>query len=158
MNLTVRTAVPGDGAILHLMVQELATHHGHAADFSAVPEDFERLLADSRNITGALIAEAGGQPAGCAIWQWAFSTFQGRETVYLQDLCVLPPFRRQGIGQALLRATARLARGRNAAALHWLMMGWNEEARRLYEAAGAEVEGGNCFCILKGDALERLAT
>ncbi len=158
MSIAIRTARPGDGAILHAMVRELATHHGYGANFAATPEDMDRMLADPRDISGALIAQSGGEPAGCAIWHWAFSTFQGRETVYLQDLCVLPAFRRQGIGQALLKATAQLALARNAAALHWLMMGWNDDARRLYEAAGAEIEGGNCFCMLKGGALERLAS
>lgn len=158
MSIAIRAAVPGDGAILHAMVRELALHHGYGANFTAVPEDFDRLLADPRGISGALIAEVGGDAAGCAIWHRAFATFRGRETVYMEDLSVLPPFRKQGVGQALLRAMARLALDRDAASLHWLMMGWNEDARRFYEAAGAEIEGGNCFCMLKGSALERLAS
>jgi len=158
MSITVRAAAPGDGASLHAMVRELAVHHGYAQNFTSVPEDFDRLLADPRGISGALIAEAEGVPAGCAIWHRGFSTFRGRETLYLEDLSVLPQFRKRGVGQALLKATARVALRRNAAYLHWLMMGWNEDARRFYAAAGAEIEGDNCFCTLKGAALERLAT
>ena len=70
----------------------------------------------------------------------------------------MPAFRSKGIGKALLRAVARLAVERKAAAVSWLMMGWNVEARRFYEAAGATVEDGNCFCKLSGEALERLAS
>jgi GNAT superfamily N-acetyltransferase len=158
MSLAVRTAALGDGAILHAMVRELATHHGYAKNFTSQPEDFDKLLADTRAISGALIAEVDGVPAGCAIWHRGFSTFRGRETLYLEDLSVLPQFRRRGLGQALLKAVARVAKARDAAYLHWMMMDWNEDARRLYDAAGAEIERGTCFCSLKGEALERLAT
>jgi GNAT superfamily N-acetyltransferase len=158
MSIEIRAAAPGDGAILHGMIRELAVNHGAEKYFTASPEDFERMLADPRGIGGALIAFLDGAPAGCATWQRMFSTFRGRETVYLEDLSVLPQFRRRGVGQALLKAMARLALERGTSRLHWLMMAWNEEGRRLYAAAGAAIEDGNCFCTLEGAALERLAS
>ena len=158
MSISVRAAVAGDGHILHAMVRELALNHGHAADFTAVPADYERFLADPQAINGAIIAFWQGEAAGCAIWQRRFSTFRGRETVYLEDLSVLPRFRSRGVGHALLKAMAKLALARGTTRLHWLMMAWNDEARRFYLAAGAEVEDGNCYCTLEGAALERLAS
>ena len=158
MSITVRPARAGDGAILHVMVRELAVHHGHEPDFTARPEDYERFLADPAAINGALIALWEGEAAGCAIWQRSYSTFRGRETLYLEDLSVLPRFRRKGIGRELLKAVARLAVARNLPAITWLMMGWNAEARRLYGAMGADIEDGNCLCRLSGEALERLGS
>jgi len=140
------------------MVRELAHNHGHEQDFTARPEDYERFLADPQAINGALIALWQGEPAGCAIWHRSYSTFRGRETLYLEDLSVLPLFRRRGLGLELLKAVARLALSRNLAAVSWLMMSWNGEARRLYAAAGAEIEDGNCLCRLSGAALERLGS
>ena len=158
MSITVRTAAAGDGAILHAMVRELAISHGHEHDFTALPSDYERFLCDPAAVNGALIAFWEGEPAGCAIWQRSYSTFRGRETLYLEDLSVLSSFRRRGIGGQLLKAVARLARERNLPAITWLMMGWNDGARRLYAAAGAEIEDGNCLCRLSGEALERLGS
>ena len=158
MTITIRPAVAGDGPILIAMVRELAVHHGAEDSFVATPEDYERFLADPHALNGALIAEWNGEPAGCATWQRAYQTFLGRETIYLEDISVLPAFRRRGIATALLRAVARLAVARRAAAVSWLLMGWNTEARRLYEAHGATIHDGNCFCKLSGDALERLAS
>ena len=71
---------------------------------------------------------------------------------------MLPEFRRKGIATALLKAVARLALERRAAAVGWLMMGWNRDARRLYEKLGATIYDDNCFCKLSGEALERLAS
>ncbi|WP_421694752.1 GNAT family N-acetyltransferase [Aestuariivirga sp.] len=156
MTITIRAAAAGDGAILHTMVHALVVHHGYEEGFAATPADYERFLADPHANNGALLAFWDGAPAGCATWQRSYSTFQGRETLYMEDISVLPDFRRKGIGQALLKAVARLAVSRRAAAVSWLMMGWNTDARRFYEAAGATVEADNCFCKLSGEALQRL--
>ena len=156
--ITVRPAGPGDGPILHAMVRELALNHGHAQDFTAAAADYERFLADPHAINGALIAFWGAEPAGTAIWQRSYSTFRGRETLYLEDLSVLASFRGRGVGRELLKAVARFALSRGLRDVTWLMMSWNEGARRFYEAAGAEIEEGNCLCRLAGDALERLGS
>ncbi|MCA3554685.1 GNAT family N-acetyltransferase [Aestuariivirga sp.] len=158
MTITIRPAVAGDGPVLIAMVRELAVHHSYEAYFTAAPEDYERFLADPHAINGAIIAEWNGVPAGCATWQRSYSTFSGREGIYLEDISVLPAFRRKGIATALLKAVAKLAVARKADAVKWLMMGWNTDARKLYEAAGACIEDGNCFCKLSEEALERLAS
>ena len=157
MSIEIRAAAPGDGALLHRVIGELARHHGRAADFTALPEDYERFLVDERDISGAFLAFWRSEVAGGAVWLRAYSTFTAQETVYLEDICVLEAFRRRGVGQALLAAVARLASAREAVQIDWLMMHWNGEARRFYEAAGAEIEEGNFLCSLSGEALERLA-
>ena len=157
MTLDIREAGAGDGAALHAMVRELALNHGHEQDFTAVPQDYERVLAETNPILGGFIGFWNAEPAGCAIWERSYSTFRGRETLYLQDLSVLPQFRGRGIGSALLRSVARLAVTRKLDGVTWLMMSWNENARRIYTAVGAEIEDGNCLCRLSGAALERLA-
>jgi GNAT superfamily N-acetyltransferase len=158
MTISIRPAVAGDGPILIAMVRELAVHHGFEKHFVARAEDYEKFLADPHALNGALIAFLDDAPAGCATWQRSYQTFLGRETMYLEDISVLPDFRRKGIATALMKAVARLAVERRAAAVSWLMMGWNTEARRLYEGLGATVEDGNCYCKLSGEALERLAS
>jgi GNAT superfamily N-acetyltransferase len=157
MSVTVRVAVPGDGAALHAMTLALATSHGHEGDVTAVPDDFERALFGSAKISGALIAEIDGKPAGSALWHRSFSSFRGREVMFLEDLSVLPAFRRKGVGQALLKNLARLAVELDYPAIFWNMMSWNDGARALYEAAGAEVDEATCYCRLHGEALERLS-
>lgn len=157
MSVVVRPARPGDGAAIHAMVLALAISHGHGKDMVARPEDFEAALFNPDPIVGVLIATLDGVPAGCAIWHRSFGTFRGRELMYLEDLSVLPQFQRRGIGQALLRAVARLAVEKGYPSVFWMMMAWNEGARALYQAVGAEIEDGACFCRLHGEALERLA-
>lgn len=157
MKISVREARAGDGAALHAMVEALAHSHGEIEHFKATSVDYEVALFRDNAIIGALIASADEVPAGCAIWHRSFSTFRGHETLYLEDLAVLPDFRRQGIARELLKAVARLANSRGMPSVSWMMMNWNEGARNLYASAGAEIVDGMCYCRLHGAALERLA-
>ncbi|MFT3987059.1 GNAT family N-acetyltransferase [Aestuariivirga sp.] len=155
--VTIRPARPGDGSALQELVKSLAISHGYEKEFFGTPELYETALFCPNPVIGAFLAEVSGTPAGCAIWHRSFSTFRGKEIIYLEDLSVLPDFRRRGIAKALLKAVAQLAAARDIPEVFWLMMDWNDGARALYESVGAEIEGGNSFCRLSGDALARLA-
>src|SRR5687768_1184411 len=126
MTLAIRNAEPGDGTALHTMVKALAESHGYGEHVFATPQDYEDALFRKDPIVGALIATFEGNPAGCAIWHRSFSTFRGRETIYLEDLSVLPGYRRLGIAKALLKEVAKLAVERKVPQVYWLMMGWND--------------------------------
>lgn len=155
--ISIRQAQAGDGVLLWQTTRALAESHNHLQDFTATPDDYEAALFGAQPIIGAFIATWNGEAAGTAIWQRSFSSFRGRETMYLEDLSVLPAFRKRGIGRALLVEVAKLAVTRGIPAVSWLMMDWNDGARRLYASAGAEIETGNSYCRLYGDALKALA-
>ena len=76
------------------------------------PADLREALFGPRPLCEALIARVGGQPAGFAIWFFAFSTFRGRPNLCIEDLYVRPAFRRLGVGRAVagrLAVVAQLA-------------------------------------------------
>ena len=155
--INVRAIRPGEGAALLSMVRALAQSHNLLQHLHATPAMYEAALFADRPIVGALLAEVDGVAAGCAVWHRSFSTFRGSEVMYLEDLSVLPQFRRRGIARALLKAVAGLAIGRNYPSIYWLMMDWNREAHALYQSVGAEIESGTSFCRIHGAALEALA-
>ena len=157
MSIEVRAARPGDGAAIHAMVEALAISHNELEHFVARPSDYEAALFAPGALVGGFLATVDNQPAGCAIWHRSFSTFRGKETLYLEDLSVLPAFRRRGIARALLKAVAQLAMARGVPVVIWEMMDWNEGARTLYQSVGAEIEPGFRKCRLYSEALERLA-
>ncbi len=156
--ITVRQARPGDGAILMETTRELAANHGVLDTFTATVEDFESALFRPDAVIGALLAFVGDKPAGAAVWHRSFSTNRGKEVMYLEDLSVLPAFRRRGVGQALLKDVAKLAVAKGYPSIYWMMMEWNEAGRALYTQVGAELENGTTFCRLHGDALKALAS
>lgn len=155
--ITVRPMKPGEGAALLAMVRALAESHNLLHTVLATPEMFEAAMFAEVPIVGTLMAEYDGVLAGCAVWHRSFSTNRGAEVMYLEDLSVLPEFRRRGIARALLKAVARLALEKNYPSVYWLMMDWNKEASALYASVGAEIEPGTTFCRIRDDALKALA-
>ncbi len=157
MDIEVRNAVPGDGAILAESTRALAMHQGLGDSFKAVAEDYETALFRDDPVIGALIALDHGVPAGTVVWHRSFSTNAGREVMYLEDISVLPAFRRRGVGKALMQAIARVAVARGYDAMFWMVATWNDGAKKLYAECGAELESEHNICRVSGAALRALA-
>ena len=157
--IEVRAIRPGEGYLIIGPTQEIAkTHWGGADAVTAKGEDFERALFCSAPIVGAEVAFVDGQFAGTAFWHRSFSTNHGCEVMYLEDIAVMPDFRRKGVGEALMKAVAKVAVARGYPKVYWFMMAWNDGARKLYEGVGALIEDDNCYCMLEGKALTDLAS
>ena len=155
--IRVRSIKRGEGAVLLAMTRALAVSHGIEEHLTAGPDMLEEAFFAANPVAHCLIAEFDGMPAGCALWHRSFSSFRGREVMFLEDIAVLPEFRRKGIARALMQAIAREAVARGYPSVAWHMMDWNDGARKLYADLGAEIESGVSFCRLHGEALAALA-
>lgn len=135
--LKIRAAVPADADTIAALVRELADYEKLLHEAKARPADFRRELEAEHPVIRVLIAEWNGEPAGFALYFFNFSTFVGKPGIYLEDLFVRPALRSHGIGRALLRALARIARERDCGRLEWAVLDWNEPALKFYESLGA---------------------
>ena len=105
----------------------------------------------------SLIARAGAEPVGFALWFHNYSTFLGRRGLYLEDLFVVPDWRGRGVGRALLAHLAQVAVARNCGRMEWSVLNWNEPAIRFYRGLGAKPMDEWTVYRLSGDAIARLA-
>jgi diamine N-acetyltransferase len=135
--LNIRPATSADAATIATLVRELADYEKLLHEAKASPEDFLREITAENPVIRVLIAEWNGEPAGFALYFFNFSTFVGRPGLYLEDLFVRPPLRSHGIGRALLRALARIARERGCGRMEWAVLDWNEPALKFYQSLGA---------------------
>lgn len=98
---------------------------------------FTRFVAPSED--GMLLgAWSGDELAGYACLYWHFTSLVPAETVLMNDLYVDERRRGQGVGRALIEASAEIARERGAHRLEWATAPDNETAQRLYDSTGAE--------------------
>lgn len=98
---------------------------------------FRRFLAPSQ--VGMLIgAWRSGELIGYVCLYWHFSSTKAAETVLMNDLYVEETARGQGVGRALIEASADIARERGAVKLEWATRPDNRRAQRLYDSTGAE--------------------
>lgn len=75
-------------------------------------------------------------PIGIAVCFLGFSTFNARPLINIHDLAVLPEYRGQGVGRALLAAVEQKARELGCCKLTLEVQEYNRRARGLYEAFG----------------------
>ena len=98
---------------------------------------FRRFVAPSE--AGTLLgAWDGGELVGYACLYWHFSSLSATEAVLMNDLYVDAGARGQGVGRALIEASAEVARERGAHHLEWSTAPDNAIAQRLYDSTGAE--------------------
>jgi len=79
-----------------------------------------------------------GKLVGYACLYWTFTSLVPAEIVLMNDLYVEPQARGEGVGRALIEASAAIARERGAQRLQWITATDNETAQRLYDTTGAE--------------------
>lgn len=77
-------------------------------------------------------------PIGYAILVPLYSSFEARPTLYLEDLFVLPAYRRRGIGKAMMLHCIELAWKRKCGRMEWTCLDWNVKAQEFYHKLGAK--------------------
>jgi GNAT superfamily N-acetyltransferase len=120
----------------------------------------EAILRESlfeRRAAEVVIGYAGDEPAGFAVFFRTFSTFIGVPGMYLEDLFVIPKFRRHGLGRQLLVHLARIANERGYGRIEWSVLDWNELAIGFYKSLGATPMDEWTVFRLSGDSIRRLA-
>ncbi|SON56419.1 Acetyltransferase (GNAT) family protein [Hartmannibacter diazotrophicus] len=157
MTLTIRKAVPGDGALIARFVRELAIYEKLEHEMEADAASFEAALFSDRPHVFCDIAEWQGEAAGFALWFYNYSTFLGRHGIYLEDLYVSPSMRGHGIGKGLLVHLARRCVEEGLGRLDWQVLDWNAPSIDFYESQGAKVLREWLPCRVTGAALAELA-
>jgi GNAT superfamily N-acetyltransferase len=137
MTLSLRDAVAGDVDDIFRLVCELATYENLADTVVSTPADFRRELFGPNPHAHAMVAELDGAVVGLAVWFYNFSTFQGRPSLYVEDVFVEPAHRGRGIGRAFFRAMAQRAVAEGCCRMEWSVLDWNAPAIAFYRSLGA---------------------
>lgn len=153
----IRPATPADVPLLVSLIEALADYERLRHACFANVEPLSHHLFGPRPYAEALIAEWSGRGVGFALFFHTFSTFQCAPTLYLEDLFILPEYRRRGIASAMMRRLAALAVQRGCRRFEWSVLEWNRPAIKFYERAGARVLEDWRICRLDGEALTALA-
>jgi len=155
--LSIRPATIKDAALLAAMILELAQYEKLDHEAAVTAESIARDGFGPHPKFRAIVAEVDGKPAGYAVFFEFYSTFQGRAGLFLEDLYVRPPLRKQGIGQALLNYVARIAWEEDYFCMRWEVLDWNKPAIDFYQRLGAVFLDEWKAVMLIGDPLQAAA-
>ncbi len=146
-----------DAALVLRLIRELAEYERLSGDVAATEEGLRKVLSGPRPAVEAVIAYAGEEVAGFALYFHHFSTFTGRRGLYLEDIYVRPGWRGRGLGRRLLAHVARVAWDRRCPRMEWAVLNWNRSAIGFYEGLGARPMSDWIVYRLSGEALDRMA-
>jgi hypothetical protein len=156
-SIDIAAATEADVPAILAFIHGLAEYEKLSDQMVATEDALRRTLFGARPYAEVLIARVDGEPAGFALFFHNYSTFLARPGIYLEDLFVLPAMRTRGVGKALLRAVASIARERECGRLEWSVLDWNEPAIEFYRRMGAEVMPDWRICRLTGEGIDKLA-
>ena len=153
----LRRARPGDEDGILACIRALAAYEKEPDAVQTTADELRVTLFSESPAVFAHVVERDGQIVGIAVWFLNYSTWTGRNGIYLEDLFVRESERRHGYGRALLKAMAELCVARGYGRFEWSVLDWNEPSIRFYRSIGAV--GMNEWTVqrLSGDALARLA-
>jgi GNAT superfamily N-acetyltransferase len=153
----IRPAVPADVPALVQLIRDLAEYEKAPEEAVATAARVQDILFGPAPAVFCDVAEVDGTVVGMAIWFTSFSTWLGRQGIYLEDLFVSPSHRGEGHGKALLATLARRCVERGYGRLEWSVLDWNTPAIDFYVGLGAVGMDGWTVHRLSGEPLAALA-
>jgi len=155
--ISIRAAERADVPQILAFVRELAIYEKALPEVVATEALLETSLFGPKANVGAVLCERDGVAIGFAVYFFNYSTWLGRNGLYLEDLFVTPEARGSGAGRALLVYLAQVAVEGDCGRFEWSVLDWNTPAIDFYESLGAVAQSEWIGYRLEGEALAQLA-
>lgn len=133
---TIRPLKQGEEEILLTLIKELAQYEKNDPP-SLTVEKLQSYL--SKSLFQVELAEHEDEIVGYALYYYGFAAHKGFPILYLEDLYVKPPFRKAGIGSALIKKMTEYAKQNECCRISWLVLSWNEQAIAFYKKIGCKL-------------------
>ena len=154
--ITIRFGTPEDVGLVLRLIRALAAYEKAPEAVVATEPDLVRHGFGPDPQFEAILAFVDDEPAGLALFHSRFSTWLGRQGMYLEDLYVTEAARGLGVGRRLMGRLAAIAVERGWGRLDFQVLDWNP-ARGFYHRLGMQHLGGWLRYGADAQALRRLA-
>ena len=133
--MKIRHAIVGDEAAIMELIRALALFEKAPHEVINTPENLKKHLFEEQ-ICDAIVAEVANQIVGFALYYTSYSTWKGK-CLYLEDLFVIPEYRKQGIGSELFDMVVQIAKEKQVKRMDWQVLDWNKPAIDFYRNKSA---------------------
>jgi GNAT superfamily N-acetyltransferase len=155
-SITTRSATADDVPLILEFIRALARFEKEPDAVKTTPADLLRDGFGEQPQFEVLIAERDEKPVGFALFFTTYSTWEGRPSLYLEDLFVIESARKHGAGRALMARLAAICVERGYQRLELQVLDWNP-AREFYHRLGMVHMNEWLPYRLSGQALHTLA-
>ncbi|AXX91924.1 GNAT family N-acetyltransferase [Malaciobacter molluscorum LMG 25693] len=153
----IRDANIDDSETIFNFIKELAIYEKALDEVKTNVEGIKQSVFGENSVTYVLIAEYNNEPVGMALYFYNYSTWEGKNGIYLEDLFVTDKYRGIGAGKALLKQLAKIAVEKDCKRVEWQVLDWNKPSIDFYDSIGANGLTEWIPYRLTGDALIEFA-
>ncbi len=156
-NIIIRDAVIDDSATILNFITELAIYEKAQHEVKTDVEQIKKSIFGENSTVNAFICEEDGVAIGFAVYFYNYSTWLGKNGIYLEDLYVSKDKRGVGAGKAILKHLVKKAYDEGCGRVEWSCLDWNTPSREFYESIGAASQDEWIGYRLEGDSLANFA-
>lgn len=144
MNIVIRPSEEKDFPQIIELFKEFATFEHH---LEMVTNSVEQMLQEKEYFNAFVAITTKGKIVAYATYFFTYPTWIGK-SLYMDDLYVIPDYRKQGLGQKLTQTLIDFAKETNCKKMHWQVSDWNHPAIGFYESLGAKIDRNKYNCDL----------
>ena len=144
MDINIRPVEETDFPRIIELFKEFATFEKHP---ELVSNSLELMLEEKEHFHAFVAETEKGEIVGYATWFLSYPTWIGK-SLYMDDLYVVPAYRKKGLGQKLTQTLIDFAKASNCKKMHWQVSDWNVPAIGFYENIGAQIDRNKFNCDL----------
>ena len=135
----IRLSRPEDMKHLFGFIRDLAVFEKAEHELLISEEDLIRDGFSGQERFESMMCWVDDKPAGACLYYHRYSTWKGL-SLYLEDLYILPEYRRMGIASSFMNLLINIALERGCGRFEWQVLDWNKDAISFYEKFGATLD------------------
>jgi GNAT superfamily N-acetyltransferase len=137
MDIQIRKSTPDEVPAIVRLMRNFAEYE-NLLEYCEITEQrlLDVMFGDDAFVEG-LVAFHDTEPVAYAMFYPYFASFRGQCGYYLEDIFVAEDFRRNGLGEAMVKIVAKLAKQRGFERIDFQVLEWNAPAVKFYEKLGA---------------------
>jgi GNAT superfamily N-acetyltransferase len=137
MDVEIRHCTPKDISAIVRMMRDFAEFENLGHFFEVTEERLHDAMFGEGGFVEGMIATEGDHAFGYALFYPYFASFRGQTGFYLEDIYIHEDYRKNGIGEAMVRSIAALAAERGHERMDFMVLDWNTPASNFYVKLGA---------------------
>jgi len=154
----IRDATRNDVPVITALMRDFAAFEELSEYFEATTEQLAAAMFGEQAFVNGLVAEDNDKVIAYALFYQNYATFRGQRGMYLEDLFISQAHRGSGIGEAMIRRVAQIAKQQGCERIDFQVLEWNSSAIGFYEKLGADREETERHFKFTDAAFEKLAT
>ncbi|WP_411168871.1 GNAT family N-acetyltransferase [Clostridium sp. MB05] len=134
-NLKIREAIEDDTQLILSLIKEIAEYENMSNEVIATGETLRESIFENNRAEVVLI-DLDNKTIGYAVYFYNFSTFIGRNGLYIEDIFIKKEARGKGIGKEIFKFLGKKAKEEGCKRMEWACLNWNEPSIKFYKSLG----------------------